>query len=99
MIEWWYILWVCATKEKVSSYGIKPDSPIDIVQLRWDNLIMSQTDLKTELKNIADHLPQSATYADVMYELYVRMKIAKGREAAADGRVASHEDVKRKFAQ
>ncbi len=62
-----------------------------------DNLSMSQTDLRTELKNIADRLPPSATYADAMYELYVRMKIAKGREAAAAGRVVSHEDVRRKF--
>ena len=60
---------------------------------------MSQTDLKTELKNIADRLPESATYADAMYELYVRMKIAKGREAAADGRVVRHEDLNRKFSK
>jgi hypothetical protein len=59
---------------------------------------MSQTDVRTELKNIADRLPESATYADAMYELYVRMKIAKGREAAAEGRVIPHEDVRRKFA-
>ena len=36
---------------------------------------------------------------DAMYELYLRMKIAKGREAAADGHVVPHEDVKCKFAE
>ncbi|MBN1421183.1 MAG: hypothetical protein JXP34_20590 [Planctomycetes bacterium] len=58
---------------------------------------MSQMDIKAELKDIADRLPESATYADAMYELYVRMKIAQGREAAQQGRVVPHEEVKRKF--
>jgi len=49
------------------------------------------------LRQIADRLPESATYADAMYELYVRMKIAQGREAAAEGRVIAHEEVKRRF--
>lgn len=76
-----------------------PTPPIDMPHLCRDNLNMSRSNLKTELKNIADRLPESATYADAMYELYVRMKIAKGREAAADGRLVPQDDVKRKFAK
>jgi len=59
---------------------------------------MSETDLRAELRDIADRLPASATYSDAMYELYVRMKVAKGREAAAEGRVVPHEDVRRTLA-
>ena len=58
---------------------------------------MSRINLSAELKHIADSLPESATCADAMYELYVRMKIARGREASAAGRTVPHEDVKRRF--
>ncbi len=58
---------------------------------------MSVATIKTELRDIADHIPESASYGDVMYELYVRMKIAKGRQAAEEGRIVSHDDVKQKF--
>ena len=57
------------------------------------------TTVKADLKAIASHLPATATYADAMYELYVRMKIAQGKRAADEGRVVSHADVKRRFAQ
>ncbi len=60
---------------------------------------MITTNVKADLRNIATHLPQSASYADAMYELYVRMKIALGKQAADDGRVVSHAEVKRRFAK
>lgn len=34
---------------------------------------------------------------DRRYELYVRRKIAEGVKAADEGRVVSHEEVKRRF--
>ena len=58
---------------------------------------MILTTIKSELRDIADRIPDSATYNDVMYQLYVRMKIAKGKQAAEEGRVVSHDEVKRKF--
>ena len=58
---------------------------------------MGLIQVKTDLKFIADHLPGDASYADAMYELYVRIKIAQGKKAADEGRVIFHEDVKRKF--
>ena len=60
---------------------------------------MITTNVKADLRNIATHLPQSASYADAMYELYVRMKITLGKQAADDGRVVSHAEVKRRFAK
>lgn len=58
--------------------------------------MMTKT-VKTELRDIAKRMPASATYSDAMYELYVRMKIAKGRQAADEGRVVSHETARRRL--
>ena len=58
---------------------------------------MILTTIKSELRDIADRIPDSATYNDVMYQLYVRMKIAKGKQAAEEGRVVPHDEIKRKF--
>lgn len=52
---------------------------------------------KEEARNIITRLPDSATWDELMYELYVRRKIAEGVQAADEGRVVSHEEVKRRF--
>jgi len=64
-----------------------------------DNVDMSVATIKSELRDIADRIPDSASYGDAMYELYVHMKIAKGKQAAEDGRVVPHDEVKRRFAK
>ena len=56
-----------------------------------------QSTIKSDLKSIADHLPSNASYEDAMYELYVHMKIAQGKNAAEEGRVFDHQEVKREF--
>jgi len=53
--------------------------------------------IKSDLKYIAEHLPAGASYSDAMYELYVRMKISKGKQDAKEGRIVSHADVKKRF--
>jgi hypothetical protein len=58
---------------------------------------MANANIKADLKQIAEHLPAGASYADAMYELYVRMKIATAKQAANEGRVVAHEEVKRRF--
>ncbi len=58
---------------------------------------MASANIKGDLKEIAEHLPATASYADAMYELYVRMKIAHAKRAADEGRVIPHEEVKRRF--
>lgn len=39
------------------------------------------------------HLPDHATWDDIIYELYVKQKIEEGLKDAEEGRVISHEDV------
>ncbi len=44
---------------------------------------------------VIEHLPDTATFDDLMYEFYVRQKIETGLKDAAEGRVLSHEEVVR----
>ena len=53
--------------------------------------------VKEEAKQLVDNLPDDATWNDLMYEIYVRQKIEVGRQAARDGRVVSHDEVKKRF--
>lgn len=52
---------------------------------------------KQEAKNLIDKLPDTATWDDIMYELYVKKKIAAGLKAAEEGRVVSHGDAKKRL--
>ena len=53
--------------------------------------------VKDEAKEIIDNLPEQATWDDVMYQFYVKKKIAVSIKAAEEGNVISHEDVKKRF--
>jgi predicted transcriptional regulator len=52
---------------------------------------------KEDARQLIESLPDHATWDDVMYELYVRQKIAIGIQAADEGRVVPHEEVKKRF--
>ena len=58
---------------------------------------MKTATLRADLRSIAASLPDNATYTDAMYELYVRMKISQGKQAARQGHVLSHAEVKKRF--
>ena len=53
--------------------------------------------LKTEAKKLIDDLPEDATWDDLMYKIYVRKKIEMGLKDIEEGRVVSHEEMKKKF--
>ena len=57
------------------------------------------TNVKEQIQKLAETLPQNATWDQAMDELYVRPQIAEGEKAIAEGRVVSHEDVKKRFSQ
>ncbi|MCU0916766.1 MAG: hypothetical protein MUC88_19735 [Planctomycetes bacterium] len=54
--------------------------------------------VKEEARRLLDRLPDEASWDDLMYEIYVRKKIAAGLKAAEEGKLISHEEVKRRFA-
>lgn len=49
---------------------------------------------KEEAKKLIDTLPEHATWDDIMYEFYVKKKLAKALEEAAGGDVVSQETAK-----
>jgi predicted transcriptional regulator len=53
--------------------------------------------VKTQVKEIAQDLPEDVTWDEVHYQLYIREKIAAGQQAVDEGRVTSHEEVKARF--
>jgi len=52
---------------------------------------------KKQALEMIKKLPEQATWDDIMYEIYVRKKIAAGIKAADEGRVVPHEEVRKRF--
>ncbi len=53
--------------------------------------------VKEEARQVIERLPDHATWDELLYELYVRQKIAIGIQAADEGRVVSHKEVKKSY--
>jgi predicted transcriptional regulator len=53
--------------------------------------------IREEAHKLIDALPEEASWDEVIYKIYVRKKIARGIEAANEGRVVPHDDVKKMF--
>ena len=49
---------------------------------------------KDEARRLIDHLPDQASWNDIMYELYVKQKIENGLKAVEDGRGTPQDQVK-----
>jgi len=50
--------------------------------------------IKQTAHDVIDHLPEQASWDDLMYELYVRKKIDAGLKAVEQGRTLAHDQVK-----
>lgn len=57
----------------------------------------TMTSPKQAAKALIEHLPEQASWNDIMYELYVKQKIEAGLKAVTEGRAAPHEEVKRRL--
>ena len=42
-------------------------------------------------------LPDKVTWGDIMYEIYVQKNTARGIRTADEGKIISHEEVKKRF--
>ena len=69
-----------------------PDSPL--TEQSRKNPMQSA---KESTRQIIDHLPDQATWEDIMYELYVKQKIEAGLKAAEEGRTIAHDEMKRRL--
>ena len=54
---------------------------------------------KQKAIDLISRLPVDATWEEIMYCLYVRRKIEEGIKAANEGRVISHDEVRKLIAQ
>lgn len=50
--------------------------------------------VKKQAKRLIDKLPEKATWDDIIYEMYVKMKISNALKSAKNGKVISHQEVK-----
>jgi len=56
-----------------------------------------QTTIKRNAIDLINSMPESSTWDDIMYEIYVKQKIEKGLDDIKNGRLTSHEDVRKMF--
>lgn len=52
---------------------------------------------KQQAQELIEQLPDHVTLNDIMYELYVKQKIERGMQASREGRIVSHDDVKKRY--
>ncbi len=53
--------------------------------------------VKQIVHDIADHLPEQATFDDAMYAIYVRQKLERSLQAAEEGKVTSQEEMEKRY--
>ncbi len=58
---------------------------------------MPITNVREEARRLVDHLPDDATWDDLLYEIYVRQSIEMGLSDCRNGRLVSTEEVKRRL--
>ena len=58
---------------------------------------MQVIDVKQEARDLLEKLPETATWDDLMYKIYVRQAIEAGIEDSEAGRTIDVKDVRAKF--
>ena len=52
---------------------------------------------KREVEELLKNVPDSASYEDIQYRIYVRQKIARGEADIESGRVLSQEEAEKRM--
>jgi predicted transcriptional regulator len=58
---------------------------------------MEDTNVKSAARGLVEDLPETATWEDLMYRIYVRQAIEAGMEDSRAGRVVPEEEVWKEF--
>ena len=58
---------------------------------------MNVSSVKEQARQIIDHLPDEATWDDLMYQIYVRQSVAKGLADCQADRVMEVNKVRQRF--
>ena len=54
---------------------------------------------KQMVREVLEQMPDDCSLEDVQYQLYLRQKLDRSRQAAAEGRVVSHAEVKERLSK
>ena len=54
---------------------------------------------KETVRAVLDQMPDDCSLEDVQYQLYLRQKLDRSRQAAAEGRLVSHAEVKERLSK
>jgi predicted transcriptional regulator len=60
-------------------------------------MVMEKTELRKEVEQLLRNLPENADWDDLMYTIYVRQSIEQGLKDSEEGRIISHEEIKKKY--
>ena len=58
-----------------------------------------QPNIKEQVKQLLEALPDDCTFEDIQYHLYVLDRIVQGEKDISEGRVIPHQEVKRRMAE
>jgi hypothetical protein len=58
---------------------------------------MPNVTVKEEARRLVEHLPDDATWDDLLYEIYVRQSVEVGLEDCRQGRLVSVAEVRRQL--
>ncbi len=50
--------------------------------------------IKEEAKKLLDSLPEQVTWDEIMYQFYVKQKLASSLKSIDEGKITPHEEVK-----
>ncbi len=53
--------------------------------------------VKQIIHGVVEHLPEQATFDDVMYAIYVRQKLERSLQAAGEGKVISQAEMEKQY--
>jgi predicted transcriptional regulator len=57
------------------------------------------SDVKQQVRNLLDRLPDDCTFDDLQYQLYVLDKIRRAEQEIAEGKGVPHEEVKQRLSK
>lgn len=58
---------------------------------------MEKAEFKKEVEHLLKDLPKDADWDDLMYKIYVRQSIEQGLKDSEEGRIISHDEIKKKY--
>jgi predicted transcriptional regulator len=58
---------------------------------------MTKEEMRVKAEELINHLPENASWDDLMYTIYVRQKIERGISDADNGRTVSTDELRNTF--